>query len=49
VSGTVEQDYPGVIERGLLSKRLFTVEHQTPIPTELREMLLRTDKGLLHR
>jgi len=41
VSGVMDQDYPGVIERGLLSEKLFTVQHQTNIPPELRELLAR--------
>ncbi len=41
MSGLVDQDYPSVVERGVLSDKLFTVLHQTPIPPELRELLSR--------
>ena len=44
VSGLVDQDYPSVVERGLLSEKLFTVQHQTSIPPELRELLARKTK-----
>lgn len=49
VSGFMDYDYPPYPQRNVITDQQFTVTYNTPIPSDLNEMLNRKDINFLNR